>query len=59
MSYTDCDTYISVHLLVLSDIQPEEGACSVCQNFGTASTNGMAKSRKPDLHINVIGWRNE
>lgn len=22
MSYTDCDTYISVHLFVLSDIQP-------------------------------------
>lgn len=53
VSHTDCD------LLILSDVQPEAGACSVGQTFGTASTNGMAKPRKPELCNNVIGWRNE
>jgi hypothetical protein len=41
------------------NIQSEDGACSVCQNFGTASANGLAKPRKPELHITVIGWRNQ
>jgi hypothetical protein len=39
-------TPMLVHLLILSEIQPDDGACHVCQNCGTPVTIEVSKHRK-------------